>query len=145
MSTDDAGAGLMLVAAEGEASVEEVWRRYRRVDLWASWAPQIRSVATDAEGAEGAEGPVVAPGLRGTVHGPLVVRVPFRILAVDEERRRWSWRVGVGRVGVVMEHGVDTSPLGSRAWVRIHLPAALAAGYAPLAHLALRRLVAPAR
>lgn len=125
----------MLIAAAGPAALPDVWRRYTRPALWPGWAPQIRSAVTDAE--------VVAPGATGTVHGPLLLRAPFRILEVDHERHRWTWRVGVGPLAVVLEHGVDpVAPGGSRAWARVHAPALLAAPYSPLARLALRRLVA---
>ena len=125
----------MLISAEGPAPTSDVWRRYSRPALWPGWAPQIRRVVTDAE--------VVAPEVTGTVHGPLLLRIPFRILAVDPERQRWTWRVGVGPLGVVLDHGVDPARAGgSRAWARVHAPTLLVAPYAPLARLALRRLVA---
>lgn len=100
----------MLISAEGPAPTSDVWRRYTHPALWPGWAPQIRRVVTDAE--------VVAPDVTGTVHGPLLLRIPFRILAVDPARAG-----------------------GSRAWARVHAPTLLVAPYAPLARLALRRLV----
>lgn len=124
----------MLITAEGPALLPDVWDAYTRPALWSGWAPQIRRVATDAE--------VLAPDVTGTVHGPLLVRVPFRILEVDHERHRWRWRVGVGPVGVVLDHGVDAVGTGSRAWAEVHAPGLLVAPYSPLARLALRRLVA---
>lgn len=123
----------MLVAAEGPVDPEEAWRRYAHASLWSSWAPQVRGVS-------GAGDPVAA-GDRGWVRGPFPVRVPFRVLAVDPRARRWSWRVGVGIASVVMEHGVEATTAGSRAWVEIAAPRTLAAPYAPLARLALQRLV----
>ena len=124
---------MLVVDAEGAAAPEEVWRRYSHPSLWPTWAPQVRDVS-------GADDPV-APEDHGWVRGPFPLRVPFTVLDVDADRRTWSWRVGIGPASVVMEHGVDALRPGSRAWVRIHVPAALALPYAPLARFALRRLV----
>ena len=59
----------------GPASVDEVWRRYTTPALWAGWAPQIRDV----------DHPIgrIAPDGRGIVRGPLGLRVPFVVEAVD--------------------------------------------------------------
>ena len=130
----DTGGVPRTIAATGPAAPATVWERYTRPSLWPTWSPQISEVATTRDAVE--------PGLRGVVHGPLVVRVPFRIEEVDPGERRWSWRVGVGAVSVRMEHGVDAVDGGSRAWARIHLPGLLCAPYEPLARLALGRLVA---
>ncbi|QBR92246.1 SRPBCC family protein [Nocardioides euryhalodurans] len=123
------------VDAEGPLSPAEVWERYTHASLWSSWAPQVRGVS-------GAHDPVRA-GDRGWVRGPFPLRLPYTVLAVDEGARRWSWQVGIGVVSVVMEHGVDPAPAGSRAWLRIEVPGPLAAPYAPIARMALRRLVRP--
>ncbi|MEJ7795353.1 MAG: SRPBCC family protein [Nocardioides sp.] len=123
----------MLVSVEGPAAPTEVWRRYTSPAAWPGWAPQITHVKSPDD--------PIRPGTRGVVHGPLLVRVPFRILDVDPVGRRWSWRVGVGPLGLRMEHGVDEVPAGSRAWVRIHAPAVLVLPYSPVARLALRRVV----
>lgn len=128
----------MLVTATGPASVEDAWQRYVLPALWPLWAPQIRAVRI----ATGTPDEPVVPGLRGTVLGPPPLRVPFRVLAVDGTERRWAWRAGLGPLGVTMEHGVDPDGPGCTAWVRIRLPGPLAAPYAPVARLALRRLVA---
>ncbi|NGZ99937.1 SRPBCC family protein [Nocardioides sp. W3-2-3] len=130
----------MLVTATGPASVEDAWQRYVLPALWPLWAPQIRTVRL----ATGTPDDPLVPGVRGTVLGPPPLRVPFRILAADDAGHRWAWRVGLGPLGVTMEHGVDPGPaaVGCTAWVRIRLPGPLAAPYAPLARLALRRLVA---
>ena len=125
----------LLIEVSGPSPPDEVWTRYSTPSLWSSWAPQIRSVSYAR---------LFAPGLRGTVHGPWPTRIPFEIRSVDVTARTWSWQVGVGPLRVLMEHGVDASGTGSRAWVRIHLPAPLALPYAPLARLALKRLVSPA-
>ena len=122
----------LLLSATGPTPREEVWARYSTPSLWPTWAPQIRSVTTSGS---------FAPGTRGTVHGPWPTRIPFVIRSVDAVAREWSWRVGLGPLGVVMDHGVDQAGTGSQAWVRIHAPALLVAPYVPIARLALRRLV----
>jgi hypothetical protein len=126
----------VLISAEGEASTDEVWRRYTHPASWPGWAPQIRRVDAGDPADE-----VIERGTRGTVHGPLLTRVPFRIRSVDHQSRRWSWWVGFGPVGVGMDHGVDETGTGSRAWVRIHAHRYLVRPYVPMAKLALRRLV----
>lgn len=125
----------MLVSVEGDAPVELVWERYTHPSQWPAWAPQIRSVDSDDDPIE--------PGTRGTVHGPVFTFAPFRIRYVDHRAREWSWWVGLGVLGVGMDHGVDETDGGSRAWVRIHAHRYLAAPYAPIARLALKRLVRP--
>ena len=125
------------LSAVGDLPVEDVWERYTRPVLWPTWAPQITRVSTPDD--------VIRTGTRGTVHGPLLVRVPFRILSVDHASRRWAWRVGLGPLGLVMDHGVDVESGGTRAWVDIHAPSAIVAAYAPVARLALRRLVTAAQ
>lgn len=121
----------MRVTATGAATPDEVWRRYVTPELWPTWAPQLRRVTCpDA---------TIRPGSTGTAHGAALVRVPFDILTVDDAERTWSWRVG-RPIGITMRHGVDDDQQGTSAWVEI--PLALFA-YAPLAQLALRRLVRP--
>ncbi len=124
---------MLVVDAEGPAAPEEVWLRYSHASRWPTWAPQVSSVS-------GAHDPVVA-GDRGWVRGPFLARVPYTVLDIDHDLRHWSWQVGLGLASVQMEHGVDALDVGSRAWVRIDLPAPLAWPYAPFARLALRRLV----
>lgn len=119
------------ITATGGATPDEVWKRYVTPELWPTWSPQLRRVScSDA---------TIRPGSTGTAHGPAIVRVPFAVLTVDEVARTWSWRVGKP-VGITMAHGVDEHARGATAWVEI--PLALAA-YAPIAHLALRRVVRP--
>lgn len=123
------------LSATGPVAVDEAWERYTRPRRWSSWAPQIRDVSTTAE--------VVAAGASGVVHGPLLVRVPFRVRRVDHDTRRWTWQVGAGPLTVTMDHGVDVTDDGTRAWVRVHAPRVLVLPYAGLVVLALRRLVRP--
>ncbi len=124
--------------ATGPADPDDVWLRYVTPRHWSGWSPQIRSVG----GAPLDE--TVSAGTSGTVHGPAGVKVAFVVTELDAATRRWSWRVRVGVVDLVMAHGVNPrdATTGSTAWVRITGPLPIVAGYAPLARLALRRLVA---
>ena len=121
--------------AKGSASIELAWRRFARPSLWSDWSPQIRSVDVDFD--------LIAPGLHGTVHGPVGLRVPFVVTAVDEAARTWSWRPRFGPVTLSLGHEVHEEPGGSSTVLRISGPAPIVLGYAPVAQLALNRLVQP--
>lgn len=129
-------AATVRVAATGRAGPEEVWARYAVPARWPEWSPQIRRVDTADPDAP------VGVGTRGVVRGPVGAAVPFEVTEVDGAARRWTWRVRAGFVPLHLEHGVDPAGAGARAWVRISGPFPMVAAYAPLAHLALRRLVA---
>jgi len=124
------------VAATGVASVDDTWARYTVPGLWSGWSPQIRSVTTPHPDA-----PVVA-GTAGTVVGPAGVKVPFTVTDVDDAEHRWTWQVRAGLVTLVLEHGVDAVDARTRAWARVTGPLPVVLGYAPLARVALGRLVA---
>lgn len=128
---------MLYVDVIGAAPLEDVWRRYTEPCSWSSWAPQIEQVTSSGQLDR------IAPGDHGWVVGPLGVRVPFRILAMDPEHLSWQWRVGLGRAAITMDHGVNDCAGHSQAWVRIHLPRAVARLYAPIARRALARLVSP--
>ncbi|MFD3650336.1 SRPBCC family protein [Streptomyces cyaneofuscatus] len=121
------------VRAVGPASAETVWQRYVRTACWQTWAPQIRAVEAEAELRAGMRGrvvPVVGPG------------VDFAVEAVDHEARTWSWRVRVGPVRMRLWHAVrDDPPFGAETELLIEGPSAVVVVYAPVARLALRRLV----
>jgi len=125
------------VRATGPGDPDDVWVRYATPRHWAQWSPQIRTVTgvplDDA----------VVTGSSGTVRGPGGVAVSFTVTETDASAHRWSWRVRVGLVYLHMDHGVDprVGTPGSAAWVRITGPLPIVLGYAPLARLALRRLV----
>ena len=131
----------MRIQASGPRPVDDTWEQYTRAAAWPEWAPQIRSV-------RGVTGRIAA-GDHGVVHGPFPFRVPFTIVSVHPASRRWTWRVGVGPLSVVLDHGVDSqvdgeapgTTGGSTAWADVHAPRLLVRAYAPLARLALRRLV----
>ncbi|MGB3763232.1 MAG: hypothetical protein WA966_08415 [Ornithinimicrobium sp.] len=92
----------------------------------------------------------------GEVCGPLGVRVPFTVDAVDEQSRTWAWTVHVcarGRnlITVSLAHGVEAPAVGGRAaddhgggcttWLRLQGAWPVVVGYVPLAWYALGRLV----
>lgn len=121
----------------GDAAPDTAWERYADPALWSSWSPQIQRVDLDA--------PRLVTGARGTVRAGLLPRptlpVPFTVLEVDEPARTWAWRVRVGPVSLHLEHGVVPEPGGCATWLTVRGPAPVVAAYAPLARLALGRLV----
>ncbi|MGW9448874.1 SRPBCC family protein [Streptomyces sp. NPDC055632] len=119
--------------AAGPAPVEDVWARYAVPALWPTWSPQIRAVRAD--------GARIAPGMRGEVLSFLGVSVRFVVESVDEERRRWTWRVALGPVRLRLHHAVLARPAGSATTLRIEGPALALAAYAGPARWALGRLV----
>ena len=124
--------------ATGPVGPGEVWERYAVPARWPEWAPQIAGV----------EVPVarLAAGVRGRVRAPLGVVLPFVVETVDEAARQWSWTVSAGPVRLHLVHWVAEGPdSGSTTGLRISGPAPLVVGYAPLAHLAIGRLVRPLR
>ena len=125
------------VRATGSADPADVWVRYVTPRHWAQWSPQIRSVT----GLPLDE--AVVTGTSGPVRGPGGVAVSFTVTETDASAHRWSWRVRVGLVDLVMDHGVEprVGTTGSTAWVRITGALPIVLGYSPLARLALRRLV----
>ncbi len=135
----------LTLRASGTAAPDEVWDRYRRPSRWSEWSPQIVRVDTD--------GDALVPGLAGTVRGPLGLAVPFRVRDVEPDGpvRRWSWRVTVGPVSLWLEHAVIPLDGAARAGgpevrrtattLLVDGPAPVVLGYAPLAQLALVRLV----
>ena len=135
-------SGSLRLSAHGPLAPDEVWDRYTRPARWTQWSPHLREVDyPDA---------VVRPGTSGRVTGVGGVVAVFRIDAVDHEARTWSWSVRSGPLRLSFDHGVDDGavpgsgvPGGSTAWLVTHALWPVAVGYAPLARLALGRLVAP--
>jgi hypothetical protein len=113
----------------GPASKYEIWARYRDPQRWPSWAPQIREVL--------APGPL-RPGLEGEVLGPLGARARFEVIDVDEASGTWTWVVRSGPVRLRIEHEIGEG----RAGLVISGPALAVFAYAPVARVALSRLVA---
>jgi hypothetical protein len=124
----------MTIHASGAARPDEAWDRYLRPARWPDWAPQIRRVQTDAE--------VIAPGVTGRVVGPAGASIGFVVDEVDPRRRSWAWTVHRWPVTMRLRHGVEAKGAGSRTWVSVEGPLPLVLAYAPIAQLALRKLVA---
>ena len=75
------------VTTTGPAAVDVAWARYADLRLWPRWAPQIRAVEAPRRR--------LRAGLRGVVHAPLGLRVPFVVEEVDDDARTWRWTVRV--------------------------------------------------
>ncbi len=121
------------VTARGPATPEQAWERYAVPGLWPTWAPQIRSVDYPL--------PRVAVGATGRVHGVGGVAVDFTVLEVDEAHRTWAWAVRVGPVRLRLDHGVQGLAGGSVTTLVIDGSAPVVLAYAPVARLALGRLL----
>jgi hypothetical protein len=123
----------LVVGASGTAAPEVAWDRYLHPERWSEWSPQISAVAyPDTE---------IADGGRGTVHGACGVALDFQVLHVDVENRCWSWRVRPVGIELIMEHGVVAENSGCRTSLQIDGPLPIIVGYAPIARIALGRLV----
>ena len=135
-------SGDLRLSVTGPADTDDVWARYTQPARWPGWSPHLREVDyADA---------VVRPGTTGRVTGVGGVVAVFRIDSVDHDARTWSWSVRSGPLRLSFDHGVDPAeagsghPGGSTAWLVTHALWPVAVGYAPLARLALGRLVSPA-
>ena len=64
------------------------------------------------------------------------------MLAVDEAAREWAWEARLGPLRLRLEHGVTAHLAGSSTWLRVHGPLPVILVYAPIARIALGRLVA---
>ncbi len=127
---------VLTLHATGLEPAAEVWDRYARPARWPTWAPQITGVEVPV--------PRLAAGVRGRVRGPAGVTLPFVVEAVDEAARRWSWTVSAGPVRLHLLHWVSDGPDGgSTTGLRITGPLPVVVGYAPLAQVAIGRLVRP--
>jgi hypothetical protein len=118
----------MRLEATGPASGRTMWEAYADPSRWSSWAPQIRSVRPLER---------LRPGLRGEVHGLVGIRAHFEVTEVDETHGRWTWRVRFGPAALTIDHEVADG----RTAVVVHGPAPAVIAYAPVARLALVRLV----
>ena len=124
----------LTVHATGGVAPAEAWDRFSVVSRWPGWAPQITGVEAGAER--------IAQGLTGTVRGPLGVPLPFVVDEVDDASRQWTWSVFAGPIRIQLRHWVSAAPAGgTTTGTRVHGAAPLVLGYAPLALLALQRLV----
>ncbi len=123
----------LTVRAEGSAPPDVVWARYTEPERWPTWAPHMKRAEYPY--------PRVLPGTFGRVYAYGGLSLLFSIDAVDEAERVWDWSVYLASQRVELQHGVVSRGSRTRAWARIGLPLPLALGYAPMAKLALRRLV----
>ena len=121
------------VSATGQLHPHAVWERYANPSEWPSWAPQIRWVECAQDR--------LLPGLTGRVHGLFGVTADFEVLTVDEGRRTWSWRTRSGPVRLTLHHAVLEVSAGTQTTLEIDGPAFAVLPYAPVAQVALRRLV----
>jgi hypothetical protein len=119
----------------GPRAADDVWDRYVRPRRWPEWSPQIRSVDYPGE--------TLSAGTRGVVHGPAGLRVPFRILQVDDAGpvRNWSWSVTAAGIPLTLRHTVEATATGTRTGLTVEGFAPVAALYMPVAGWALHRLV----
>jgi hypothetical protein len=124
---------VMTLRAAGEAAAGDVWARYVRPACWPAWSPQIRAVRV--------AGDRIAPGMRGEVVSLFGLTTRFVVESVDEERRRWVWRVRLGPVRLRLHHAVFAASTGSLTTLRIEGPTIAVLAYAALARWALGRLV----
>jgi Polyketide cyclase / dehydrase and lipid transport len=123
--------------ATGAVDPATAWERYAVPARWPGWAPQITGVELSE--------PRLVAGTRGRVRAPFGVALPFVVDTVDEAARRWSWTVTIGPLRLHLAHWVTDAPDGgTTTGLRISGPGPLVGAYAPLATLALRRLVADA-
>lgn len=134
-------SGSLRLSTTGDLTPEAVWERYTQPAWWPIWAPHLREVDyPDA---------VVRPGTTGRVTGVGGLVAVFRVDAVDHDARRWTWSVRTGPLRLSFDHGVDASepgsghPNGSTAWLVTRALWPVAVGYAPVARIALGRLVTP--
>jgi hypothetical protein len=122
--------------ATGAVHPDEAWDRYLHPAKWSDWSPQIRGVETDAVR--------IDPGVTGRVVGPLGLRAPFVVDAVDDAAREWTWSVDIGPGTLVLVHWVRPGPEGgTTTGLRVSGPVLPVVGYVPLAAFALQRLVRP--
>ncbi len=122
----------------GPVDPETAWRRYVEPRLWSTWAPHIRGVEYDLDR--------LHTRTSGAVIGPMGLRVPFTVDAVDEPNRTWSWTVqflvrGCALVTVDLAHGVESQGLGTATWLRLRGAWPVIVAYAPVSRWALRFLV----
>ena len=128
----------LTLRARGSAPVTLVWERYADPTLWPTWAPQIQRVDTGLQRLAADGTGTVRVGL---LHRP-ALGIPFRVLAVDEAAREWTWEAWLGPLRLQLEHGVTAHLAGSSTWLRVQGPPPVILVYAPLARIALGRLVA---
>lgn len=135
--------GRVHLAVGGPIDPSLAWERYARTDRWTWWGQHLRAVEVDG----GEEGARIRVGLTGRVVAIGGVVARFRVDAVDEAARTWSWTVRVGPVRLRLAHSVvaatqiGTQREGTLTRVVMRGPLPVTMAYAPVAAWALARLV----
>jgi hypothetical protein len=108
------------------APVDTVWRILVDLDYWPEWGPSVTGAVTEG-------GVALGPNVKGRVHTPLGVTLPFTVVEyIDGES--WGWRVaGIAAT----RHGVVDEAGGTRAWMSAPW---WAPAYLPVLDIALRRI-----
>ncbi len=132
--------GRVHLAVGGPIDPTLAWQRYARIDRWTWWSRHLDRVDVDGDELR------IRPGLTGRVaSGPFVAR--FTVDAVDEPARTWTWTVRAGIVRLRLDHAVlpatqvGTQREGTLTRLVLHGPLPITMAYAPIAALALQRLV----
>jgi hypothetical protein len=122
----------MTLSARGKAAPDVVWERYADLHQWSQWSPQVQGVSAPDRR--------LRRGLQGHVRGPLDIKVTFTVTAVNE--RSWSWEVVLPLgLRLHLDHDVTAYEQGAATRLRVIGPAPVVLAYAPIAQLALHRLV----
>jgi Polyketide cyclase / dehydrase and lipid transport len=121
--------------AAGSSPADQAWERYAQVAYWSRWSPRIRSVTCTS--------PRIRAGSTGRVHAVLGVGVDFVVDAVDEAACHWVWTVRKGPLTLHLSHRVLAAGDGCRSTLEMSGPMPVLLAYAPLARLAIGRLVRP--
>jgi hypothetical protein len=101
------------------------WAVLTDTSRWPDWGPTVTDVRSSTV--------VIELGTTGSIRPLAGPWVPFRITRLDPGSR-WTWRVaGVSATG----HRVEPTSTGCRVVFEVPL---VAAAYAPVCHLALRRI-----
>ena len=124
--------GTLTLRASGPSDAGAVWEAYADPQAWSKWSPYIARVETIGR---------LRPGQVGQVWSYLPPPVSFEVLTVDARQKQWAWRVRLGPLRLGLEHGVESRGSGSRTWLTVRGPWPVLIAYAPLARLALHRLV----
>ncbi len=122
----------LTLRAHGPSPAPDVWEAYADPQRWSEWAPHIHRVQAVGR---------LRPGLCGQVFAIVPPPVSFEVTSVDATRRRWSWNAVLGPLRMSFDHGVDVRDSGSGTFLTMHGPLPLIVLYAPIARLALHRLV----
>jgi hypothetical protein len=120
--------------ADGPVAADAVWQRYLVPACWSTWAPHITGVdCTDQ---------VITATTTGRVRTLFGLSLPFDVLDLDHAARSWRWSVhGPYGMRMTLRHTVTATAEGSATDLAVYGPPVLVLGYAPVAQLALHRLV----